>query len=89
MDIENEEITLYRKEGPPWIFKYESDGGIERGYYHYTSKNTYRLFFQNPADHGKPFWIGKLAGDSNYWYTIEGVIGADYIEFCGSRIVFE
>ncbi len=83
LSAENEEIVLHRKKGPPWVFKWQHDG-----FYHFTQINTYRLFFENPLHHYKPFWIGRKVGN-NCWYTVEKIIGADYIEFCGSRIVFE
>ena len=75
-------IVLHRKGKPSWSFEWNITFGA---YIHKTYANEYRLFLDDDPQ-GKPFWIGRLHGDC--WYSVEGQIGADYIDFCNSRLVF-
>ena len=92
MMIANKELVLVRKdEKPNWVFRYDSEEGK---YIHEGTKNTYALFFSDPVANYKPFWIGMKApmNDKNSnvytWVTVEYEIGADHIDFLGSRLSF-
>ena len=79
-------IILHRKNGhPSWAFKYNNDFD---GYIYHTSRGkTYMLFFGDPYNTIKPFWIGLFNDDK--WLSVEHEIHADYIDFVGSRLIFK
>ena len=81
------ELVLVRKGNlPDWTFVYDPE---YRAYIHKTSHdNIYRLFFSDPTQNYKPFWIGLLAEKPNLWVSVEHEIKADYIDFLGSRLIF-
>jgi hypothetical protein len=70
-------ITVRRKRGPDWVFKWAVDG-----YYYKARKRLYRIFIDDGvyAD----VWIGLLVEEDlekKGWVTIEREIGATQVEF--------
>lgn len=73
---------LKRRKGPPWVFYWDADN-----YVHRTRYGTDYVVFIGGDDY-KVVWIGREV-DSGAWVTIEGEIGAEWLEFPnGGRYVF-
>jgi len=84
--MKKEKIKVHRHNLPPWEFTWSEE---HKGLVHHARKNTYQLFFENPADTFKPIWIGMLVNNGTAWVTYEKEMKAKCIEFCGSKVFFD
>jgi hypothetical protein len=79
-------IKVHRHNLPTWEFVWSDE---HQGLIHTARKNTYKLFFEDPAKSYKPIWIGMLVNNGTAWVAWEKEIKAKCIELCGSKVFFD